>query len=51
MDKGLTGWTILIPPEVEFTYYKDYNPFGLNAYQLARNIFFIIFLDEFQTIK
>lgn len=50
VSEGLTGWGPLIPPEVEFNYYTDYNPFGINAYQFARNALFIVLLNPFNAI-
>ena len=50
VSEGLTGWGPLIPPEVEFNYYTRYDPTGINAYQFARNAFFVLLLNPFQTI-
>lgn len=51
VSEGLNGWSPLIPPEAEFSFKKDYDPSGVNAYQFARICLFILLLDEFSTIN
>lgn len=51
VKEGLTGWKNLLPPEFRSGWFKSYNPFGINAYQFARNALFICFLTEFKSIE
>jgi hypothetical protein len=46
VSEGLTGFSPIVPPEVEFSYKKNYNPWGLNAYQLGRNALQILLLNK-----
>lgn len=50
VSQGLTGWGVLVPPEAEFSYKKNYNPYGINAYQFARNALFVLLLQPFKAI-
>ncbi len=51
VTQGLTGWGPIVPPEAEFSYKRDYNPFGINAYQFARNSLFVLLLKPFKAIS
>lgn len=46
VSEGLNGWTLLIPIEAESKRKKNYDPSGVNAFQLGRVILQILLLES-----